>query len=140
MKTQMMLEDLAMQEAAHSDKDAVLIICDRAVIDVFVYLNEEDAAQILAKEDTNNFGERYDYVMYFEPTGEEQFLSRNNPARIEKDYDEIKKMADRTLNAWKAHCNRTMIPIPPADTIEHKAADAAKKINELLGIEVWKID
>lgn len=140
MKAQILLEDLAMQEAAFFDKDIVLILCDRAVLDVFVYLDKDEAANIVDAADAENYGKRYDYVLYFEPTGEAQFLSRNNSSRIETSYNEVKKVSERTLSAWREHFNRDMIFIPPADTVEAKTNNTARKINELLKTEIWKVN
>lgn len=139
MKTQIMLEDLAMQEAVLSDKETILIVSDRAVIDLYVYLNDDEAAKIVTDDDAEKFAERYDHVLFFETTGEAQFLSHNNPSRHEQSYSEIREVGSRTFETWKKHSKCEMILIPPADTIEQKVNNVAQTINDVLGIEIWKI-
>ena len=139
MKTQIMLEDMAMQKAVHSEKEIILIVSDRAVIDLYVYLNDDEAAKIVTDEDAEKFADRYDHVLFFETTGEAQFLSHNNPSRHEQSYSEIQEVGERTYEAWKKHSRCEMIFIPPADTIEQKVNNVAQTINDVLGIKIWKI-
>lgn len=140
LKTQVMLEELAYEEAVKSGKERALIVCDRGVLDAFVYLTNEEISKIVTTEEAATLALRYDGVLIFEETGEEHFLSRNNSARIERDYDEVREISKRTADVWKnmAYCPTAFVH--PAETMEEKTLDTALKINSLFGFEYFLLE
>lgn len=140
LKTQIMLEDLARAEAEKSGKERGLIVCDRGVLDAFAYLTNEELAKIITPEEAESFARRYDGVLTFEETKEEHFSSRNNSARVERDYEDARRIGERTREVWKNMAQCPVASVYPAATMEEKTKDAAREINRLVGFEYFLLE
>ena len=126
-----MLEKLAKNETQKCERNSVILL-DRGLTDIHVYLDEKEIAEIITPEQAKELDMRYDCIMFFEATG---ILSENNPARVEKTLEDLNKISLRTKKAWSEH-SKKMFSIPPAETIEEKAKYTAMLINSFVGDEV----
>ncbi len=107
-KLQVMLqlekEKIYSQAANLMDKDKIVILCDRGVMDSKAYVTAEEFSRILSELNLNEtvLRDNYDAVFHMLTTAkgkEEAYTLSNNAARTETP-EEARKLDDLTLSAW----------------------------------------
>lgn len=130
-RAQRALERLAEQTCAEWGGDSV-IITDRGLPDLFVYLEEDEARAMLSPGEEEAM--RYDYTLFLEDAGREHF---ETAGRVERDYAEAQALSARTRVVWERFSEGRMLVIPPAPQVEDKVLDVARLINTLTGKTVF---
>lgn len=108
MKTQLFLEEQAMQAAKEIDTPTI-IVCDRGLLDDKAYVSDESFKKLLKEFNLTQFEllNRYDLVIHLTTAAdgkEEYYTTENNGARTET--PEEARIKDRkTLESWLGHDN-----------------------------------
>ena len=90
-----------------------MIITDRGLPDLFVYLEEDEARAMLSPGEEETM--RYDYALFLEDAGREHF---ETAGRVERDYAEALALSARTREVWERFTEGRMLVIPPAPQVE----------------------
>ena len=107
MKLQKTKEKTFEDAASTMNKDKILIVCDRGVLDSKAYVKDVEFKRILKELNTNETKERDSYDAIFHlvtaAKGKEQYYTlENNKARTEG-IEEAKKADDKIISAWTGH-------------------------------------
>jgi len=137
-RTQLLLEETAINEAEKCEKKTLIII-DRCVFDLYVYLDKHQIMKIISPEQEQELNTRYDCVLFFEPFFDAEAHLNSNPARIEESVQQLLLVADKTKQAYANHCTSKMFSIFPTEKIEEKARQSATIINSFVNDEVFII-
>ena len=106
-KLQKTKEQIFEEAALTMNRDKILIICDRGILDAKAYMKDVEFKKLLKEYKTNETRERdsYDAVFHLVTAakGKEEFYTlENNKARTEG-IDEEKKVDDKIISAWTGH-------------------------------------
>ena len=124
------------EEAAHKiDKDKILIVCDRGMMDNKAYMKNVEFKKVLNEFKTNETKERdsYDAVFHLVTAakGKENYYTLdNNKARTEG-LEEARKLDDRIISAWTGHPHFRVID--NSTEFEEKLQRLIKEIAVFLG-------
>ena len=107
LKLQKTKEKVFEDAALTMDKEKILIVCDRGVLDAKAYIKELEFKKMLKEFKTNETKERdsYDAVFHLVTAAkgkEEYYTTENNKARTEG-LDEAVKADDKVISAWTGH-------------------------------------
>lgn len=107
IKLQKTKEKIFEDAALSMDKDKILIVCDRGIMDAKAYVKDIDFKRILKDFKTNETKERdsYDAVFHLVTAakGKKEFYTfENNKARTEG-IEEAKIADDKVISAWTGH-------------------------------------
>jgi len=138
-RTQLAMENCLSEELAKEYERETVLITDRGVSDALAYLDEGDVEKVLSGREEESFADRYDAVLFFEPTGEKQFEKKNNAARLERNYEEILAASKKTKQAWEKYYRGRLFTIGMTDDVEEKVLKTAEIINKLLGGRVYDL-
>ena len=138
-RTQLAMENCLAEELAKESERETVLITDRGISDALAYLDEGDVEKVLKGREEETFTDRYDAVLFFEPTGEKQFEARNNAARLEQNYEEILVASRKTKQAWEKYYRGRLFSVGMTDDVEEKVLKTAKIINTLLGGKVYDV-
>lgn len=139
-RCQLLFEDALRSDCAANDgHDVHLLLTDRAAADAFVYLEERDALIVTGGLSDESLLARYNAVLFFEtsPDARERFLSDRSMTRVEKSFDEVLRLDERSLEVWGKH--RRFFRIPYQDTPEAKAVLTAQTLNRIVGTRVFEV-
>lgn len=132
LKGQCHAEDLLLGNCADAEKDT-LLITDRGAVDATVYLTDEEF--LLFETPAESLYERYSHAIFLE--GDKlNFHDDETTTRFESSYEEIAALSARAREKWSKHPSFSVIP--QQGTVETKTKLVAERINELLGVEVFK--
>ncbi|MBR2799696.1 MAG: AAA family ATPase [Oscillospiraceae bacterium] len=128
-------EQLALKAAEVVDEENVLIIYDRALLDDKAYITDAEFAQVLSRFDGRTEADvlaGYDAVLHLVTCakGAEYAYNLGNTARTES-IESAREMDDRTLRAWSAHPNLTIVD--NSVNFEEKLNRAMREIYRVLG-------
>ena len=107
LKLQKTKEKVFEDAALTMDKEKILIVCDRGVLDAKAYIKELEFKKMLKEFKTNETKERdsYDAVFHLVTAAkgkEEYYTTENNKARTEG-IDEAITADDKVISAWTGH-------------------------------------
>ena len=107
LKLQKTKEKVFEDAALTMDKEKILIVCDRGVLDAKAYIKELEFKKMLKEFKTNETKERdsYDAVFHLVTAAkgkEEYYTTENNKARTEG-LDEAITADDKVISAWTGH-------------------------------------
>lgn len=99
---------LSYRAIAESFAEPVVVIYDRAEMDVLAYSGEEQFSEILqsCSLTLSEARDSYDAVIHMVSAAEgaeEHYTRENNPARLESSIEEARESEARTLRAWTGH-------------------------------------
>ena len=135
IKLQKTKEKIFEDAALTMDKDKILIVCDRGILDARAYVSDIDFKRILKDFKTNETKERdsYDAVFHLVTAakGKAEFYTlENNKARTEG-IEEAKKVDDKIISAWTGHPHFRVID--NSTEFEDKLQRLIKEIAVFLG-------
>ena len=132
LKGQCHAERLLLDNIPDSEKPT-LLITDRGAVDAMVYLSDEEF--LLFETPAESLYERYSHAIFLE--GDKlNFHDDETTTRVESSYEEIAALSARAREKWSKHPSFSVIP--QQGTVETKTKLVAERINELLGVEVFK--
>ena len=107
MRLQLVKDQLFLQAARTMKAEKLLIVCDRGAMDNKAYMSEEEFAQVLADNYTNEVELRdsYDAVFHLVTAakGAAEFYSNANNAARYEDVDGAVALDDRLIACWTGH-------------------------------------
>ena len=137
--TQFFLEDSGFYDMVLSGEGRCLQITDRAVEDVYVYLNKAQRKELrFPVPSIEELNKRYDAVILFELYDCGASMKAGNGLRAEKAMEDIKRVYDRSRQVYSAH--PTFYSVPTFENIRDKAAHVARIINSVVGETVFKVE
>ena len=128
-------ENIYYQAAKNSNREKVLIICDRGTLDSKAYISELEFQNLLRMYNTNEIELRdnYDAVFHLVSAAKgasEYYTLENNPARRES-LEEAKIADDKVLKAWMGHPHLRVID--NSTDFENKLQRLMNEITSFLG-------
>ena len=135
MKLQKVKEQIFEDAAKTMNKDKILIVCDRGMIDNKAYMKEGEFKRALKEFNTNEIKERdtYDAVFHLVTAAkgkEEVYTLANNKARTETP-EEARIIDDKIIAAWTGHPHFRIID--NSTNFEEKLERLIKEISSFLG-------
>lgn len=134
LKLQIQLENSFAEIAAASSKP-VLIMYDRGIMDISVYLKDEDWQSLLAELELtieHVRDERYDAIIHMctAAKGAEQFYSKDSNKSRTEGIEKAKLLDDKLIQAWNGHANMSIITND--GSFENKQDYKKDKINKII--------
>ena len=137
--TQFFLEDSGFYGMLSSGVKKGLQITDRAVEDVYVYLNKPQRKELrFPVPPIEELNRRYDAVILFELYEGGASMKAGNGLRAEKAMSDIKRVYDKSVTVYSTHPN--FHRVPPFENIREKAAYVAEIINSIVGDTVFTVE
>ena len=122
-----------------SGAERCLQITDRAVEDMYVYLNKAQRKELhFPIPPIEELNKRYDAVILFELYEGGASLKAGNGLRAEKAMSDIKRVYDKSVKVYSSHPN--FYSVPPFENIKEKAACVAEIINSVVGDTVFRVE
>lgn len=106
-------------------------LSDRGIADAFIYV--PDDAETLLDQTVEEAVRRYDAIIYFLPYYPDN-VQEGNQERYENK-DELRILEQKTFDVWSKHPNIFVIPL--FQTISQKVDFVSKRLNQILGEEVF---
>ncbi len=129
MKLQKIKEEIFEEAAKTMNRDKILIVCDRGILDNKAYMKEVEFKKLMKKFNTSEVKERDSYDAVFQlvtaAKGAEEAFKKNknnNPVRKE-DLEGARELDDKMIAAWTGH---------PHFRIIDNSTDFEKKIDRML--------
>ncbi|MBE6565325.1 MAG: hypothetical protein E7655_08645 [Ruminococcaceae bacterium] len=138
-RTQIAMENCLCEELERETQRKTVLITDRGLSDALAYLEEGDIEKVTLGGEAEAFADRYDAVLFFEPTDETQYQNKNNKARFEDSYEQILRTSEKTKQAWIRYYSGKMEFVGAAASVEEKAKSVARQINRLAGGTVFEL-
>ena len=137
--TQFFLEDSGYYDAITSGAERCLQITDRAIEDMYVYLNKTQRKELhFPIPPIEELNKRYDAVILFELYEGGASLKAGNGLRAEKAMSDIKRVYDKSVTVYSTHPN--FHRVPPFENIRDKAAHVAEIVNSVVGDTVFRVE
>lgn len=127
MTLQLKKEELALRAAKGMNKDKILMIYDRGMLDNKGYVTSEEFSSLMKDFNTNEVYERdkYDAVIQLVSAAKgapEAYTTDNNPARKDM-LKEAEELDDKMIDAWTGH---------PHFRVVDNSTDFEEKINRVI--------
>lgn len=128
-------EEIFEKAALTMDRDKVLIVCDRGVLDNKAYMNQEEFNAVMNALETNEVTERdqYDAVFHMVTAAKgamEAYTTANNEARTEAP-EEAAALDEKLIAAWTGHPHLRIID--NSTSFEEKLQRVVAEIAAFLG-------
>jgi CYTH domain-containing protein/transcriptional regulator with XRE-family HTH domain len=135
MKLQKVKEQIFEEAAKGMNKEKILIVCDRGILDNKAYMKEAEFKRLLRENNTNETRERdsYDAVFHLVTAAkgkEDVYTLANNKARTES-VEEARKLDDKVISAWTGHPHFRIID--NSTEFEQKLERLLKEVAGFLG-------
>ena len=130
---QYMEEDRGFRRLLAQEAPLKVQITDRGVADAYIYLNEQQVAQ-MTDQTPEELMHRYTMVLYFEPFRSE-CATDGNAFRVEQQ-DEMDVLEAKTRAIWQRHPNIVFVPTFP--TIEERIEYTISRLHELMGRAIFE--
>ncbi len=132
---QMLKESIFVSAAKNMNKDKILIVCDRGVMDMRAFMSDEEYAQMLRNEKLNEveLRDNYDGIFHLVTAAkgaEEFYTTANNAARTET-VEQAAAVDTRIISAWTGHPHLRVIENDRE--FEGKMKHLIAEISHLLG-------
>ncbi len=143
MESQKFKEMIFENAAKTMNKDKILIVCDRGILDNKAYMDDVEFKRLMKEFNTNEIKERdsYDAVFHLVTAAkgkEEVYTLANNKARTES-INEARILDDKIISAWTGQPHFRIID--NSTEFEQKLERLIKEISILLGIpEPYEIE
>ena len=143
MESQKFKEMIFENAAKTMNKDKILIVCDRGILDNKAYMDDVEFKRLMKEFNTNEIKERdsYDAVFHLVTAAkgkEEVYTLANNKARTES-IKEARILDDKIISAWTGQPHFRIID--NSTEFEQKLERLIKEISILLGIpEPYEIE
>lgn len=132
-------EGAGILRAQRDGAEKLLQITDRALMDAYVYLNDEQRTRLKRPiEPLDELNQRYDAVICFDYYDCGAWLKAGNNVRAEKALSDIKRVCERSKEVYSTHPRFYLVR--PCDNVREKAARVAEIINEVVGEEVFRVE
>lgn len=136
--TQFFQEDGDTLRVLSSGISKYLQITDRAIQDMYIYLNDgQRSAMKLPIPTLEELNRRYDAVICFELYDSGASLKAGNGLRAEKAMSDIRTVYEKSLSVYSRH--KSFHLVSPCDRITDKAKRVAEIINEVVGEMVFEL-
>jgi len=135
MKLQKVKEQIFEEAAKGMNKEKILIVCDRGILDNKAYMKEAEFKRLLRENNTNETRERdsYDAVFHLVTAAkgkEDVYTLANNKARTES-IEDARKLDDKLISAWTGHPHFRIID--NSTEFEQKLERLLKEVASFLG-------
>ncbi|MBR2459707.1 MAG: AAA family ATPase [Clostridia bacterium] len=135
--TQLFAEDSGLYEAMEGGARRYLQITDRALMDAYVYLSDDQRKSLrFPFPDIDQLCKRYDAVLFFDMYEMKDGMGEGNALRAESCNEELNRLQELSLGVYRRH--PVFFRIPTFETVEKKACFVAELINGMLGESVLK--
>ena len=136
--TQLIGEDAGLYEAIKDGAQSYLQITDRALMDAYVYLTDEQRQSLrFPFPDLAELCRRYDAVLFFDMYEMKDGFSEGNSLRAESCNEELRRLHDISLGVYRNH--PVFFRVPTFETVEKKAHFVAELINGIVGKTVFSL-
>lgn len=135
LRLQMEKERVFMRAAQDSEKEKILIVCDRGVLDNKAYMGREEFGELLMRLGKNETEARDEYDAVFHlvtaAKGAEEFYSLENNAARRESVREAAEADNRLIAAWTGHPHLRVID--NSSDFEKKMFRLISEISSFLG-------
>lgn len=131
---QLHLEELFEKSCSYFNKEKILLVCDRGLLDNKAYMTNRDFKHLLKQYNLteSKIMDRYDAVFHLVTAakGAKEYYNLDNPARQES-IDEAKRLDDAIVSSWTGHSHLRVIDNKV--DFENKMKKLLTEISSVLG-------